>query len=174
MRRESLIGEQIYDEKPGAIFIFCLLYALHMVEEFTLGFVEWANVYFGSFDWTQNIIGNAIFFICLFFACCLYYKDSNKYLWVGMAAAMWVLTNSFIHISCTILGGEYSPGVITATFLYIPGGIYFLMRWSKKGLLNWKNLIFSFGIGGMAFMLIPTFLRAVLLHAQFAKIFHLI
>ena len=26
---------QVFDENPGAIFIFCLLYALHMVEEFT-------------------------------------------------------------------------------------------------------------------------------------------
>jgi hypothetical protein len=167
-------NEQIYDDKPGAIFVFCLLYALHIVEEFTLGFVEWANEYLGSFDWTQNIIGNAIFFICLFVACCLYYKDSVKYLWVGMSAAMWVLTNSFIHISSTVLGGEYSPGVITAMVLYIPGGIYFLRKWGKKGLLNWKNVSLSFLVGGMAFMLVPTFLRVVLIDARLAKIFHLV
>ena len=166
--------EQISDEKPGAIFIFCLLYALHMVEEFTLGFVEWADRYFGRFDWTQNLIGNSIFFVCMAFACYLYYKNSTKYLWVGMTVPMWVLANSFIHISSTILGSEYSPGVVTAAVLYIPGGLYFLVKWARKGLLTWKNIIFSFVVGGMVFMLIPTFIRAVLLHAQFAKIFHLV
>ncbi len=145
-----------------------------MVEEFTQGFVEWANRYFGSFDWTQNLIGNSIFFVCLTFGCYLYYKDSTKYLWLGMSAAMWVLANSFIHISSTILGGEYSPGLVTAIVLYIPGGLYFLAKWGRKGLLTWKNLILSFVVGGGVFMLIPTFIRSVLLRAQFAKIFHLI
>jgi hypothetical protein len=166
--------ENIVDKKPAVIFISCLIYALHMVEEFTLGFVEWANRYFGNFDWTQNIIGNFIFFVCLVFACYVYYKNPTRYLWVGMSAAMWVLANSFIHISSTILGGEYSPGVITATVLYIPGGLYFLIKWAKKGLLTWKNLALSFVVGGLIFMLIPTFVRAILLDAQFAKIFHLV
>jgi hypothetical protein len=166
--------EHIVDEKPAAIFIFCFLYALHMVEEFTLGFVEWADRYFGNFDWTQNLIGNSIFFVCLAFACYLYYKNPTKYLWVGMSAAMWVLTNSFIHISSSILGGEYSPGVVTATVLYIPSGLYFLLKWGRGELLTWKNMALSFTVGGMIFMLIPTFARAILLHAQFARIFHLV
>ena len=51
-----------FGEVPAAIFVFCLLYTLHMIEEFTLGFVEWADRYFGRFDWTQNLIGNAAFF----------------------------------------------------------------------------------------------------------------
>lgn len=163
--------EQVFDENPGSIFLFCLLYALHMVEEFTLGFVEWGDRYFGSFDWTQNLIGNSIFFVCLAFACYLYYKNPRKYLWVGMCASMWVLANSFIHISATLLSGEYSPGVVTATVLYIPGGLYFLVKWGRKGLLTWKNLTLSFIVGALIFMLIPTFARAVLLHAKLAEIF---
>ena len=127
------------DEKPGTIYVLCLLYACHMVEEFTLGFVGWGDRYFGRFDWTQNLIGNAMFFVCLAFACHLYQKDPAKYLWVGMSGAMWVLANAFLHISATILGGEYSPGVVTATVLYVPGGLYFLVKWGRKGLLTWKK-----------------------------------
>jgi uncharacterized membrane protein len=168
------LDQAISEENPRLIFVFCLLYALHMVEEFNFGFVEWADRYFGSFDWTQNLIGNSIFFICLAFGCYLYYKDSTKYLWVGMSAAMWVLSNSLIHISSTILGGEYSPGVVTAIALYIPGGLYFLLRWARKGLLTGKNLMLSFLVGGMIFMLLPTLIRAILLHARFAEIFHLV
>jgi hypothetical protein len=163
-----------FDEKPSTIFVFCLLYALHMVEEFTLGFVEWGDRYFGKFDWTQNLLGNAGFFAFLFLACYLYYKDSAKHLWLGMSAAMWVLANSFIHISSTILGGEYSPGVVTATLLYIPGGVYFLVKWGRRGLLTWRNQILSFVVGGMIFMLVPTMIRAVHFHAQLAKLFHLV
>lgn len=164
----------IYIEKPGAIFILCLIYALHMVEEFTMGFVEWANLYFGNFNWTQNLIGNSLYMILLITACYLYKKDPSKNLWLGMAGVMWVLTNSFIHISATILGGEYSPGVVTATVLYIPCGVYFLIMWGRRGLLNWKNLILSFMVGGFLIMLLPTFARAIIFKAQLAKIFHLI
>jgi len=162
------------DEKPRRIFVLCLIYGLHMVEEFTFGFVEWADRYFGRFDWTQNLIGNSIFFVVLAFGCYLYSKNPRKYLWTGMAGSLWVLSNAFIHISATVLGNEYSPGLVTAAILYIPGGLYFMMQWGKKGVLTWKNLTLSFAVGAMIFMLIPTFTRAVLLHAEFAKIFHLV
>jgi hypothetical protein len=87
---------------------------------------------------------------------------------------MWVLANSFLHISATNLGGEYSPGVVTATVLYVPCGIYFLARWASKGLVTWKNLALSFVVGGMVFMIIPTLARAILLHAKLAQIYHLV
>lgn len=163
-----------FGETPAAIFVFCLLYALHMVEEFTSGFVKWADRYFGRFNWTQNLIGNAGFFIILTLACYLYYSDPARYLWIGMSAAMWVLSNAFLHISATILSGEYSPGVVTATVLYLPGGAYFLIYWGGEGFLTWGNAILSFTVGGLIFMLIPTLARAVHNRARFAQLFHLI
>ena len=167
-------SEPIFDERRGTIFLLCLFYAIHMVEEFSCGFVEWADRYFGSFDWTQNLIGNAMFFVCLATACSLFYRNPAKYLWVGMAAAMWILANSFLHISLTILSGEYSPGVVTATIIYVPGGLYFLTKWGRKGLLTWRNTVLSFVVGGMLFMLLPTFGRAIYFHAQLAVLFHLV
>jgi hypothetical protein len=166
--------EHLVNESPGAIFVICLLYALHMVEEFTLGFVEWGDRYFGSFDWTQNLIGNFMFFVVLASACYVYYRNPTKHLWVGMSCAMWILANAFLHTSASILGGEYSPGVVTATVLYIPGGIYFLVNWARKGLVTLKNLALSFVVGAMLFMLIPTFIRSVIFHAELAKLFHLV
>ena len=161
-------------EKPGAIFLLCFIYVLHMVEEFSLGFVEWGDRYFGGFDWTQNLIGNSAYMLLLAVACYLYYKNPSKNLWLGMAGAMWVLSNSFIHISATILSGEYSPGVVTAVLFYIPGGVYFLVKWGKQGLLNYKNLALSFFVGGFLIMLLPTFVRSIIFKAQLAKVFHLI
>jgi hypothetical protein len=164
----------VMEERPGRIFVLCLLYALHMVEEFTCGFVPWADRYFGRFDWTQNLIGNFVFLVLLAFGCRLYARDPRKYLWAGMAGCMWVLSNAFIHVCATLLGHEYSPGVITAVLLYIPGGLYFLVQWARRGVLTWKNLAMSFAVGAMIFMLLPTFVRAVVLHAQLAVIFHLV
>ena len=86
---------------------------------------------------------------------------------------MWVLSNVFIHLSATILGKEYSPGVVTAVLLYIPVGVYFLVMWGKKGLLNVKNVILSFLVGGFLIMLLPTFVRSILVHAELARLFHL-
>jgi hypothetical protein len=166
--------KRIFDEKRGTIFLLCLFYAIHMVEEFSCGFVPWADRYFGNFDWTQNLVGNAMFFVCLATASYLYYRNPTKYLWVGMAGVMWILANAFLHISATILGREYSPGVVTATLIYVPGGLYFLGKWGRKGLLTWRNTVLSFVIGGMLFMLLPTFARAIHFHAQLAKIFHLV
>ncbi|MDQ7783332.1 MAG: HXXEE domain-containing protein [Desulfomonilaceae bacterium] len=166
--------ELSFDNQSGAIFLICLFYAVHMVEEFSFGFVQWADRYFGRFDWTQNLVGNFIFLVCVSAACYLYYVDPTRYLWAGMSAAMWILANAFLHISCTILGREYSPGVVTATALYVPGGVYFLSQWGRDGLLTWQNVTLSFLIGGMLFMLIPTFARAVHFRARIAKIFHLV
>jgi hypothetical protein len=167
-------AQTMADENAGPIFLICLFYAIHMVEEFSFGFVGWANRYFGNFDWTQNLIGNFMFFLCVLSACYLYYRNQAKYLWAGMSAAMWILSNSFIHISCTVLSGEYSPGVVTASLLYIPGGVYFLVRWGRLGWLSLKNVVFSFFVGGMIFMLIPTFARSVHFHAQLARLFHFV
>jgi len=168
-----MTSEVSLDSQSGAIFLICLFYGLHMVEEFSFGFVQWADRYFGRFDWRQNLVGNFIFLVCVAAACYLYYENPTRYLWAGMSAAMWILANAFLHISCTILSREYSPGTVTATALYIPGGIYFLFHWGINGLITWQNLILSFLLGAMIFMLIPTFARAVHFHAQLAKIFHL-
>jgi hypothetical protein len=169
-----MTGELTLDSHSGAIMLICIFYGFHMVEEFSFGFVPWADRYFGRFDWTQNLIGNFLFLVCVAAACYLYYENPTRYLCAGMSAAMWILANAFLHISCTILGREYSPGVVTAVILYIPGGVYFLSQWSRDGLLTWENLSLSFLVGGMIFMLIPTFVRAVHFHAQLAKIFHLV
>ncbi len=164
----------VFGDRPRDIFVFCLIYALHMVEEFTLGFVEWADRYVGSFDWTQNLFGNSMFFVLLFAACYLYYRNQSRFLVAGMCAPMWVLSNAFIHISATALSGEYSPGVVTASVLYIPTGVYFLVMWGRKNLLTWKNVVLSFVIGGMIFIMIPAFGRAIHFNAELARIFHLV
>ncbi|HEY9162532.1 MAG TPA: HXXEE domain-containing protein [Desulfomonilia bacterium] len=171
MKNGTLIN---IDKKPEMIFILCLVYALHMVEEFSCGFVEWADRYFGKFNWAQNLIGNFMFFVALAYGCYLYYKDPKRNLWAGVSGSMWVLSNAFLHISTNILGREYSPGVVTAAALYVPGGLYFISQWGRKGLLTWKILIMGFVIGAMIFMLIPTYVRAIILRARLAKIFHLV
>lgn len=169
-----MIKAPVVDDRPATIFLICLFYAVHMVEEFSFGFVEWGDRYFGSFDWTQNLIGNSIFFVCVAAACYAYYKNPVKYLWAGMSASMWILANAFLHISATALGGEYSPGVVTATLIYVPGSFYFLNRWRTRGLLTLQNIIVPFFVGAMLFMLVPTFARAIHFHAELAKIFHLV
>ncbi len=67
---------RVVDDKPATIFLLCLIYTVHMVEEFSLGFVEWADRYFGKFDWTQNLIGNSVYLLLLIAACYLYYKNA--------------------------------------------------------------------------------------------------
>lgn len=161
-------------EKPGSIYILCFVYAIHMVEEFALGFVEWANRYFGVFNWTQNLIGNTVYMTLLVLACFFYKKNPVKNLWIGMTGPMWVLANVFIHLSATILGKEYSPGVVTAVLLYIPVGVAFLIMWGKKGVLNAKNITLSFLVGGLLIMILPTFVRSILVNAELAKLFHFI
>ena len=176
MNRGTLIVKDysLNTKNPNAIFLLCIIYTIHMVEEFCLGFVPWADRYFGNFDWTQNLIGNSIFMLLLIAACVLYCKNPTKNFWLGLACVMWVLSNFFIHFSATILSGEYSPGVVTATVLYLPFGIYFLVTWASQGLLNLRNITLSFIVGGFIVMLLPTFARSIILQGELAKIFHFI
>jgi hypothetical protein len=54
-RSETIMtGELSLDNQSGAIFLMCLFYAIHMVEEFFFGFVPWADRYFGRFDRKQH------------------------------------------------------------------------------------------------------------------------
>lgn len=156
------------------IFGLCVIYAIHMVEEFSLGFVEWADVYFGKFDWTQNLVGNSMYMILLFVACLMYCRDPRKYLWLGMSGVMWILANFFIHASATILGRQYSPGMMTAALLYFPVGCFFLVKWGRARLFDARNLSISISLGAFGVMLIPTFVRAVIFHAKLAQVFHLV
>ena len=73
-----MTGEVILDSHSGVIFLICLFYGIHMVEEFSFGFVPWADRYFGRFDWKQNLIGNFIFLVCVAAACYLYYDESDE------------------------------------------------------------------------------------------------
>lgn len=162
------------NRNPRWIFILCAIYGLHMVEEFTLGFVEWADRYFGHFDWTQNLIGNSAYLILLATACFFYARNPAKHLWLGLAGTLWVLSNAFIHLSATVLGGEYSPGLFTALVLYVPVGIWLVAFWARQKRINWKNLTLAFLTGGLLIMLLPTFIRSAAFHAQLARIFHLV
>lgn len=90
----------------------------------------------------KNLIGNSVFFVCVAAACYLYHKNPTRCLWAGMFCAMRIPANAFLHISCSILGREYSPCVVSATAIYIPGGIYFLLNWGGKGLLTWENMVY--------------------------------
>lgn len=38
--------QKTHTENASAIFLLCLVYVIHMIEEFTLGFVPWADRYF--------------------------------------------------------------------------------------------------------------------------------
>jgi hypothetical protein len=75
-----MIGELSLDSHSGAIFVICLVYGLHMEEEFAFGFVPWADRYFGSFDWKKNLIGNFMFLVYVAGACYLYDVDPARYL----------------------------------------------------------------------------------------------
>ena len=171
---DNMIENILNFQFPDAIYILCIMYAIHMVEEFTCGFVGWANVYLGKFNWIQNIIGNSIFMIALIWSCYMYCLDPVKNLWLGMCGAWWVLSNAFIHISATIMGRQYSPGVVTATIIYVPLGIYFFIRWAEMGVLTIANVALSFVVGGCLFMLIPTFGRSIIFKAKYAALFHLV
>ena len=91
-----------------------------MVEEFSLGFVSWD---FGNFDWTQNLIGNSIYMLLLVTIFVLYYKNPTKNFWLGLSGVMWILSNSFIHISATMLSGEYAPNT---NVIFCNGNFYFI------------------------------------------------
>ena len=130
---------------PSVVFL------LHVMEEFPR-FPAWASRHFGHtsrpyFVYSHIPLIGADLAIS-FFASTGPAGSIAAFLATG---AQWVLvTNGLFHLTTTFLFREYSPGVVTGTFLFFPASAYFFLRTWREGLLDPSQLAWAIALGTLA------------------------
>jgi len=77
---------------------------------------------------------------------------------LGLSTAAWVFSNFLIHAAFTLYTGEYSPGVVTASAIYVPVAVYIYYKFWIAGILNTLDIILSIIIS-FAVMYVPTLIQ---------------
>lgn len=134
-------------------------YFVHILEE-TPRFVPWAVKYIGAPEtFGQFVLGNVIFMAYVIIATSLAICYTNEWtLIIGLSAAAWIFSNFLVHAYYTLRTGEYSPGVVTASAIYVPVSLYIYYNFIGSGLLNTLDIILSIIIG-FAVMYVPTLIQ---------------
>ena len=132
--------------------------AVHVVEEYVLDWRSWAQGLSGlQVTWGRFWLLNAAF-LCL---ACVAAKVGFRRPVVGLALPSLTLINGlFFHIGPTVALGRVSPGVFSATLLYVPISIWLFWRAHKQGRLTCGVAIKAVVLGA-AIMALPFVLFSV-------------
>ena len=137
----------------AALLLAPLAYAIHQIEETTLGFREWRGKYFGA----TNPLPSEIFFAMLMALDIAYIILYN--IWPNRVTAQIVLLgflttefhNAFYHLIGSLYFGEFSPGLITGLLLYVPISCFIILRAYQENLMNKVSGTFLIVIAGVLF-----------------------
>lgn len=141
------------------LWLVPVAYLIHIFEE-TPRFVPWAIKYLGAPEtFGQFVVGNVIFMAYVIIATSLaIFYPSELTLVIGLSTAAWIFSNFLIHAYYTLRTGEYSPGVVTASAIYVPVSLYIYYNFLISGMLNNLDLVLSIIIG-FAVMYVPTLIQ---------------
>ena len=141
------------------LWLVPVAYFVHILEE-SPRFVPWAQKYIGAPEtFGQFIVGNVIFMAYVIIATSLaIFYPSKLTLIIGLSTAAWIFSNFLIHAYFTLRTGEYSPGVVTASAIYVPVSVYIYYNFLGSGLLNTLDIVLSIIIG-FGIMYIPTLIQ---------------
>ncbi|MHC4470019.1 MAG: HXXEE domain-containing protein [Planctomycetota bacterium] len=90
---------------------------IHVVEEVALGWLEWARGFVpGVTLWQVAVVNAAFLGLCLAAAL-------SRSLLFHLTMASLVLINLVLHAVPTVAQARLSPGLLSATFLYLPLGL---------------------------------------------------
>lgn len=137
-------------KKKEAIFwVPFILFLLHSAEEITFGFPTWATDHFGSTTLFFFIQLHIPLFILAFASSYYAAKKNASAFWRVLTAAWQIqfVVNGLFHIITTIVFKEYSPGAVTALFLFLPFTYYFVVETYNAKLLTLSHFKIAFIIG---------------------------
>lgn len=104
------------------LWLIVLSFAMHILEEHTLGWKTWATETLGfeKLDWADFYVTNAVFFA----AACIIANLGwlIPFLSLGMTAGF-MINGLFFHLIPTLVKRVFSPGTFTGVILYLPFGV---------------------------------------------------
>jgi len=141
-----------HSSAPFAVILLPVAVALHIVEEWFGGFIDWLSL---ALDFNIeaerflaiNMIGLVLFVI----GCASAYREPRA-AWIGVSLAALVGVNAIAHTILSVFVGEYSPGTITGLLLYVPMSII-IFRWAADHLSRSVvagSMLFGIGIHAVA------------------------
>ena len=120
-------------------------YATHVLEERILLWLPWAQKTFHlPLSWDDFYVANAVVMFAALSAAMVGWKCVSFGL---IIAALMLINGIFFHILPTLVKKQFSPGVITAIFLFLPIGFSSFYGAYLDGVLTWMNAVFSFIFG---------------------------
>jgi hypothetical protein len=128
-------------------------FALHVLEE-APRFTAWAQRY-ASDRYTQaDFIRNNVLGLALTVGATLivWRFTSNRpifFVYYSTVLTQQALFNTVFHAGSTVAFGAYSPGVVTALFLFLPLWYYLTRVALREGLLSRKSALVASLIGGL-------------------------
>ncbi len=144
---------------PWAIVVASLF---HIAEEYFGGWLKWVQRYAKGVTIHQFVFVN-----CIFVALCITASISTLLLFKLTISSL-IFVNAIVHIFPTIAFKHYSPGIWTASFLYIPLSFSAYFSAAKNGSLTLSQGILACIIA-IVLMLIPIlaqFIRIRLLRTK--------
>ncbi|MGK2955379.1 MAG: HXXEE domain-containing protein [Solirubrobacterales bacterium] len=151
------------DSHSWVLWVGVIAVALHVIEEYSEGWVNWANFEFGprfgiSIDEKDFFLGSAaLIFIALAGAAIGWWAPA-----ISLAIpAFFVLNAIFSHMIPSARGDRLTPGTLSAVFVYLPVAAWMFWAASEDGRLDFGTFVGAFLIGAaiMAFPLLALVLR---------------
>jgi hypothetical protein len=129
-----------------------IAYALHIVEEFTLDWRDWARgVIHLPVEWSDFYVTNAVVVVLGIAQAEL--AASLPLIPLSFAALMLINATVFHVLPVIVTKGRYSPGVATAVLLFYPIGIAMFVRAAAGGV--GAGTMIAAGVIGAALMAYP-------------------
>ena len=118
---------------------------LHILEETLTGWVSWFQRHIPSMSARQFWIVNALFLLL-----CVTALMVNAALPLfSLSVAALIAINGFIHIRNSVRERRYTPGLVTAIFLYQPVAVMTYLVYAMAGLLPLPTFLGSLLLGVM-------------------------
>jgi hypothetical protein len=129
-------------------WIPALAFLAHVAEEYPR-FPEWATRHFGATSRPWYVYSHIPLIAAAVGASFLASGAPEGTLFPFLATTIqWVLaTNAVFHVATTFIFREYSPGVVSAVLLFLPGTAYFFERTVREALLTVPQVALAIAIG---------------------------
>jgi hypothetical protein len=143
--------DTLTEEKFGRIFwIMPAAFSLHIVEEYIGGFPTWVvHVLGGSFNNFAFALNNALF-LGILVGLTVWVRKSTSRLAVFLLIA-WASGNIFwdglFHVMTTAQFDRYSPGLVTASVLYLPISLVLGTAAVQSKTISVKALLAALALG---------------------------
>ena len=114
--------------RDPSVWLFPLAYGLHVAEEYAFHFPAYvANLSGRHISDPQFLVINAVFWL-LMVATVVVVLTRPSQVWLIITLATVLGINAALHIVGSIVTFSYSPGTVTAVFLYVPLVVFALRR----------------------------------------------